>query len=269
MEKLKTAVKKAIIADMRKILMILGIGILLGQSCEVSVFPCVSGRLNVFAAQGLVENTAYRLARRSVVRVAAGDACGSGIIWEMENERVIIAASRHLLRKDVAAVITFNEDVTMSAEILGYSQQYDVGFLAIPAAGIPEELLRRLCGVRPMLYDAESEADRSAFAAEYTDREIMQLGVDSESGGMGFFQGSITGIHFVPVFNTHMLETACYAKAGMSGGGVFDRYGRFLGLICGGEVAEDADKREADVTYSLPPKVIEDEYALIKEANEE
>ncbi|MCM1182098.1 MAG: serine protease [Roseburia sp.] len=264
---------------MRIVLMILGIGILLGQRPEPAAVSCISGGLELFDAQGIVTDTAYRLARRSVVMVTAEDACGSGVVWELTKERIVIAASRHLLRKGAAAVVTLGADGNMSAgadgsisvqaESLGYSQQYDVGFLSVSTAEVPEALLRHLRAVRPMQYDVESEADRSAFAAAYVQWEIIQLGVDTESGGMGFFQGSITGVQFVPVFNAQMLETACYAKAGMSGGGVFDRYGRFWGLIGGGEVAEDAERREADVTYSLPPQTIEREYVLVMEANEE
>ena len=46
----------------------------------------------------------------------------------------------------------------------------------------------------------------------------------------------------------------------MSGGGVFDAVGRLLGMISGGEVSEDAEIREAEVSYSLPAALILEEY---------
>lgn len=231
----------------------------------MAALPCASGAAVPLEAQAVGPYTMHRLAGRSVARVTAADAMGSGVVWEIDGERIVIAASRHLLRKDVAAEVAFDKGAALKAEIIGYSQQYDVGFLQISTAAAPPELLDELRAVRPVLYGVGSEADRAAFAEAYAGAEIIQLGVDSAHRDMGLFCGRIAGIRFVPVFNTHMLETACYARAGMSGGGVFDRYGRFWGLICGGEVAEDAAEREADVTYSLPPRTIAEEYALIRE----
>ena len=49
----------------------------------------------------------------------------------------------------------------------------------------------------------------------------------------------------------------------MSGGGVFDDGGRFLGMISGGEVPEDAKIRETDWTYSIPSVLIAMEYDKI------
>lgn len=253
---------------MEKLLIMFCICISLGGGHGMAAASCVSGGIVPFGAQELGAYTMYRLAGRSVVRVTAADAMGSGVLWETDGEYIVIAASRHLLRKDVAAEVTFNNGAVLQAEIMGYSQQYDVGFLKIPAAMVPPELLCGLRAVRPILYKIGSEADRAAFTAAYAEWEIIQFGVDSERRDMGVFHGSIAGIRFVPVFNTHMLATECYARAGMSGGGVFDRYGRFWGLICGGEVAEDADEREAEVTYSLPPQTIAEEYALIMEEME-
>lgn len=67
----------------------------------------------------------------------------------------------------------------------------------------------------------------------------------------------------MPLFNTSVLETACFSRAGMSGGGVFDAGGHFLGLISGGEVPEDAQVREAEITYSIPPALIAAEYETV------
>lgn len=64
----------------------------------------------------------------------------------------------------------------------------------------------------------------------------------------------------MPLFNTTVLETACFSKAGMSGGGVFGEDGMLLGMISGGAVPEGATEREAEITYSIPPVLIAAEY---------
>ena len=53
--------------------------------------------------------------------------------------------------------------------------------------------------------------------------------------------------------------------SGMSGGGVFDESGRLLGMISGGDVPENSEKREAELTYSIPPVLIQMEYEKILE----
>lgn len=67
----------------------------------------------------------------------------------------------------------------------------------------------------------------------------------------------------MPLFNTMVLETDCFSKAGMSGGGVFGEDGRLLGMISGGDVLENAKQREAEVTYSIPPVLIATEYEIL------
>ena len=46
----------------------------------------------------------------------------------------------------------------------------------------------------------------------------------------------------------------------MSGGGTFDESGRFLGMISGGDVAEESERKEAEITYSIPSALIAAEY---------
>ena len=104
--------------------------------------------------------------------------------------------------------------------------------------------------------------DRERFLKEYAESDVLQIGADLGSG-TNFSIGQLTGISFEPLFYTYVLETACYSKAGMSGGGVFDKNGRFLGLISGGDVPEEASVREAETTYSIPAWLVEQEYGII------
>jgi hypothetical protein len=47
----------------------------------------------------------------------------------------------------------------------------------------------------------------------------------------------------------------------MSGGGIFDERGRLLGMVSGGDVS--SNKKESETTYSIPAKLIQEEYELI------
>ena len=202
---------------------------------------------------------AYQLARRSVVMVTVKDAVGNGIIWKID-DGIVIVSNRHLLMKDVEAEVSFRNGEAAKAEIIGYSQQYDIGFIKIPESEVTGKILRDVYEAIPVLYETESEDAKSAFTEKYAGNKVLQIGVDSENKEELGFVGTIKGLLFVPVFNTNVLETQCFSKAGMSGGGAFDENGRFLGMISGGDVAEDSERKEAEITYSIPSALIAAEY---------
>ena len=209
--------------------------------------------------EDITMQVAYQLARRSVVKITVKDAAGNGIIWKID-DGIIIVSSRHLLMKDVSAEVSFRNGEIAKAEIIGYSQQYDIGFIKIPQNEVTDKILRDVYEAIPVLYDSESEVAKSAFADQYAGKKVLQAGVDTDKVTDLCFTGTIKGLLFVPVFNTNVLETQCFSMAGMSGGGVFDEVGRFLGMISGGDVAEDSEKREAEITYSIPASLIAAEY---------
>lgn len=205
----------------------------------------------------------YQLARRSVVKVAVKDSVGSGIVWKIDDENIVIVSSRHLLMKDVKAKVTFCNEDSADAEVIGYSQQYDIGFLRVGAEGITSNILRDIYEAVPAEYMTGEPDGAERFNDEYADRPVLQIGADLNGKKDNFSTGNILGIGFEPVFNTNVLRTKCYSKAGMSGGGVFDAGGRLLGMLSGGEVAEDAVIREAEITYSIPVALIADEYDML------
>ena len=195
----------------------------------------------------------YQLARRSIVKVVVKDAAGSGIVWKINDDGIVVVSNRHLLMKDVKAQVTFCDEENADAEIIGYSQQYDIGFLKVHSENVTANILRDIYEAVP----AESREDEADTLAE---QSVLQIGADLSGTKEHFSTGTILGIGYEPVFNTDVLKTNCYSKAGMSGGGVFDAYGRLLGMISGGAVAEDAEIREAEVSYSLPVTLIAEAY---------
>lgn len=228
-----------------------------GKAAEIAGFHTTEE--NGLEMEDMKMQVAYQLARRSVVKVTVKDAAGNGIIWKID-DGIIIVSSRHLLMKDVKAEVSFLNGEMAEAEILGYSQQYDIGFIKIPESKVTGKILRDVYEAVPALYETESEAARSAFTDQYAGNKVLQVGVDTDKVADLCFVGTIKGLPFVPLFNTNVLETQCFSMAGMSGGGVFDEIGRLLGMISGGDVAEDSEKREAEITYSIPVSLIAAEY---------
>lgn len=252
-------------------------GLVLCVVCErytFCVITCITGEPVSMAAElagfhtteehglemeDLMMQVTYQLARRSVVKVTVKDAAGNGLIWRID-DGIVIVSNRHLLMKDVAADVTFLNGETVKAEIMGYSQQYDIGFVKIPESEVTGKTLREVYEVIPVLYETESEGAISRFADQYAGNKVLQVGVDTDKAAGVCFEGTIKGLLFVPVFNTNMLETQGFSMAGMSGGGVFGENGRLFGMISGGDVPESAEKREAEITYSIPSALIASEY---------
>ena len=248
-----------------------------GGSCVFAVRSCISEQTAVNMARAArLEETGeevsdtdnmgmqivYQLAKRSIVKVTAKDAAGSGIIWKID-DGIVIVSNRHLLMNDVVAEIGFGNGDSVTADVIGYSQQYDIGFAAIPQELVTDNILRDIYEVVPIFYETESEGAKAAFASGYAARRVLQAGAATDRKTACFSVGSVIGLKYMPLFNTSVLETACFSRAGMSGGGVFDAGGHFLGLISGGEVPEDAQVREAEITYSIPPALIAAEYETV------
>lgn len=262
------------------IMTIIGSGMALeavGHGMQYAVISCVSEQAAVRAVETAVLNMTgaeehdvedrvmqivYQLARRSIVKVVVKDAAGSGVIWNL-GDGIVIVSNRHLLMRDVTAEIIFGNGQSAAADVIGYSQQYDIGFVRIPEEEVTGGVLRDIYEAVPIIYSTESEEARAAFVSEYGTARVMQVGAVINQNTANVSIGNIIELKYVPLFNTYVLETACLSRAGMSGGGVFDEGGHFLGMISGGEVPDGVETKEAGITYSIPPVLIAAEYEEI------
>lgn len=199
----------------------------------------------------------YAEASKCVVRIVMGQYAGSGLIWRMEEEGMVIAANKHLLREAAHGTVIFANEIALRADILYFSQEYDLGFLFIPRDELSTELLRDCYEVRrvkELLGQKEEQIEN---------QNIMQI-ASSQQPASDCYAGVVKGTTFVPEFQAFMLETECFSKAGMSGGGVFDEKGYLLGMIAGGDVELEASVRESEITYSIATWQIEEEYRQFK-----
>lgn len=214
----------------------------------------------------------YQLARRCIVKVDIDSHAGNGIVWKIDDDGIIIASNRHLLMHDTRADITFFNNESASADIWGFSKQYDIGFVQIKNDDVSPQVLRDIYEAVPVMYDMDSEVDRQTFEADYSGGAVMQLGsytlnaeASLKSDKKPFYSGKIDSVRFEPVFNTNVIVTECFSKAGMSGAGLFDSGARLLGMVSGGDVEDTAEKKEAEKTFCIPSYLIEAEYNILKD----
>ncbi len=172
----------------------------------------------------------YHAIKDSIVRISMGDAYGSGMIWEMTPGRIVVVTNRHVLDclQNETALITFPVGRTVPAEVLGVSQESDIGFAAVVNSQFPYEELEQLRYVRK---------DLEAFALKQPGDRIFSVGAERADGGKvteRCYEGSIGDMwRYLEDFGAYMIYGYGFAKAGMSGGGVFDAKGNLIGMLSG------------------------------------
>lgn len=187
---------------------------------------------------------AYENIQSCVVRIQMGNAHGSGIIWEMTTEAIVVATNRHVLEywKDENSYVYFAQGYYADAVILGVSEQYDVGFLSIDICQFSYDDLKkfRTARVDEQVYENLCEGDK-------------MFSIDSGSATYEgrYFAATVGDPHkYIEDFGAYMLYAHGFAKEGMSGGGTFDAHGYLIGMITGGTYWDE--------TASVPlPDIVE------------
>lgn len=198
---------------------------------------------------------AYEKVRNSVVRIDMPGAYGSGIVFRLEPDGIVIATNGHVLDywQDDTGIVCFEQGGMAHAGLFGRSQEYDVGFLKIPVEGLDAELLQTVREINDPL---------RGYEWEYVPQEreyLLQPGQSVFYVGAGgqreqfCYEGTLEDLAFyIPLFGENMLYGSGYVCEGMSGGGTFDSRGYFLGMIAGGT--------DSNETASIPVRDICEAY---------
>ena len=163
-----------------------------------------------------------------VVRVIMGRAYGSGVIYAMTADAVIIATNRHVLEywDDAEGIVWFPQGYFMSARCLGSAENCDVGFLRIESSEFAGDTLPAL---RHVAVDEESSAGPERGTA------IFCLGAGREVEEVLYQEAVVEEpVRYIGDFDAYMLYGRGFAREGMSGCGIFDGCGYLVGLLAGG-----------------------------------
>ncbi len=171
---------------------------------------------------------AYEMVKDCVVRVNMGNAYGSGVIWQLTEDAVIVATNAHVLAywDDMTGVLHFPQGYYLNASVLGISESYDVGFLRVDIEALGYEQLGTLRFV---------SADAEIYERLETGDAMFSVGTGMAIGAVEYHEGTVEEPwQYIEEFENDMLYGYGYARTGMSGGGVFDGYGHFIGMLTGG-----------------------------------
>ncbi len=176
---------------------------------------------------------AYENVNSCIVRVGMGNAYGSGILWKLTADKVIIATNRHVLDywRDEDSYVLFPQGYYMEAEVLGVSEEKDVGFLSVDNGQFTYRELESLrsAPVESGVYEQLKQGDA-----------MFCVGAGPETGEMIFYLAEMEDTHrYIADFDAYMLYVHGYARTGMSGGGIFDGYGHLIGMLTGGTMRNE------------------------------
>ncbi|MCR5100347.1 MAG: serine protease [Butyrivibrio sp.] len=205
---------------------------------------------------GADPNNTYHYVKPSVVAIHAVDMFGAGSIWEINEDFITVVTNRHVVKKwiesgtddSVCNVIFFTGRVT-EAELLGYDEEFDIAFLKVNTGQISDTELIRLRKVRRDEKALEAlEKGDSIIVTGSVHNIVMEAyqnnfninGNDTDVATKGYAGTVINPDIYVTDMDMKMIYANCYAETGMSGGGAFDVYGNYIGMLTGGSDENEA-----------------------------
>lgn len=191
--------------------------------------------------QGMDE-TLCRELQKSMVLVDTGELCGSGLIWEYEEDMVIVTAGHVLEDLSGAIYVTLSDGYTITADLYWICTNSDLAFLKIEGERIPKLHIEH--------YGVVSHRDEYFNKAKQED-VLYAMGYRGQADAL-VVQGTLEDKWvYVEAFEQFMVLVRAETVQGMSGGGLLNESGECIGIICGTD--------QAGRTVAVPSQVVDAE----------
>lgn len=150
---------------------------------------------------------------------------GSGVIFKITDSYIDIATASHVVEATASPLVYFYDGSSVYGSVLAYGKQSDVAFVRVEvstlAEGTDEELQAAKCG------------DYQYFLELPVGETVYMIGSSERVAG-----DTVQGIikekeQFIELFQNNMLVCETAVSNGMSGGGVFCKDGKMIGIIVG------------------------------------
>lgn len=187
---------------------------------------CSSFKREEISAESAAEKmeTVKEEALRSCVRIQAKEHYGSGSIFAIDKNKITIVTNKHVLQYwDEDSYVTFFNGAVGSGQVVMLSDQADVGILCVNGDGLSTDELSRLSVVE--ISDGSPKRGDWFFMPDMA----------SDVWNPVFYQGQVLEpLVYLEDFGMEMLYGDSTFQAGMSGSGVFDVDGKYIGMLTGG-----------------------------------
>ncbi len=173
--------------------------------------------------------TAIDYVCKTVVSVKTEGAEGSGNIWRISPTYIDVITAGHVANEGNAD-ITFYDGLTAQGSVIRFNDEKDIALIRIKQ----KELKK---AAKEQGYSEDSSFDlpyESVRAAKYTPLSHDDIFIMEAKTGTASV-GTIESVdEFIPDFDMNMIYCLCDVDPGMSGSGLFDNKGHYLGILLGG-----------------------------------
>lgn len=183
----------------------------------------------------------------AMVRVCVGEVVGTGILWDANEETLVIITAAHVTEAGAGLPEIVFADGSRITVSQCKKAETDLAFLLVNTEDITDECRD---GLRlPNLPVKETGKLQKEDG-------IIVIG-SSEGVAANAYEGVVSEPWvYVEDFGQHMIWVNAPIVPGMSGGGVFDYRGVLQGMICGAG--------EEDAAVALPISVVATEYEMCR-----
>lgn len=190
----------------------------------------------------------------SCVRIQVEGHYGSGSIYKMLENEIIIVTNRHVLQYwNEDSYVTFFNGRASGGTLEGISEEADLGFISVSIDDFTYEELLAFRNIRMCTNREDGEAAR--------DSRIFSIDMASKWNAPVMMEGEILSPRiYLEDFQTEMLYAEGNAVPGMSGGGIFDGHGNYLGMLTGGTLQGEL--------AAVPGEIIVQEYRKLQSKNQ-
>lgn len=237
LKKIRTTIKK-----IKFIVTVLGLLLLMGCGKQDN---SLLGQAEVLSA----DQDGFTGSLAAAVEITAGNQYGRGVVYDRDEQGLILVTAGHVIPAATEAdgiSITFQDGQTAVCSGYALAAEADCAFLRVFMEDIPAEGQEDYQPVKK---------DRDQFDALESGTGIFLADPRADNELGCHFAMVVENWIYVEDFSQHMMLLSGEAYAGMSGAGVFDEEGCFLGILCGG-----SDAGELAV---LPYSVIETNYGEV------
>ena len=179
----------------------------------------------------------------TAVQLNAGSVFGSGVVLVLNEEEAVIVTARHVVEQSDEVSILFSDGSSVQSTDIRKSDCADAAFIRVSTAGLGEDAIN---ACRQVIVNKEE------FDALAEDGGIVVMGSVDGTASNAYEGILLNPWVYMEDFEQYMMLARTWAFPGMSGGGVFDQKGYFIGILCGGN-----DENEIAV---LPLSIILSEY---------
>lgn len=162
----------------------------------------------------------------ATVQIFADNFQGSGVIYAYWENSVVLVTAAHVIPPECKEIkIIFEDGEEAVCTNYQLMEDVDCAFMILGEESLPKAWQEKYGVVK---------RDREKFDAMQSDEGVFLADYQAENDLGCRFAMIIESWIYVEDFATHMMLLSGEAHGGMSGCGVFEENGCFLGILCGG-----------------------------------